>query len=155
MIPEVDSHTPSVINPEPMATKISPWHACGPASSYEKYSAIMRRNSDLHLLEVILRLKAGETDTQVAAEYWEKTFGVRRNGEDVKFTNARIGFIKGQEGEADGIVSITIGVEGKKRLEEIIWRAKLEKLLTSDNQISMLGIDWKFTLIETDKKCRL
>jgi hypothetical protein len=149
VLPEVDSHSPSPANPEPVATRISPWHACGPASNYENYSVGMRRNSDLYLLGVTLRLKSGEADIKGAAEQWEKTFGVRRDGKEVQYTNARMGFIQAEDGKADGIVNITIGVEGKRRLEEILWRAKFEGLAVDHTGIvEMLGVNFRFVLVE-------
>jgi hypothetical protein len=83
-----------------------------------------------------------------AVEQWENIFGVRRDGEEVLFTNARMGFIQGDDGKADGIVDIMIGVEGKRRLEEILWRAKFEGLTLTKYGFEMLGINWQFVLIE-------
>jgi hypothetical protein len=148
-MPELDSHAPSPSNTEPLATRYSPWHACGPTSSYSTYSAGMRRNGDLHLLGTTLRLKPEETDTQAAAEQWEKTFGVRRTGAASRFTNATMNFIQGEKGQAEGIVDITIGVDGRRRLEEILWRAEFEGVnVNSHGCLDMLGIKWKFVLLD-------
>jgi hypothetical protein len=63
--------------------------------------------------------------------------------------NAKMGFMKGEKGRTDGIVDITIGVEGKRRLEEILWRAKFEDLaLDESDSLSMLGVKWRFILVD-------
>lgn len=151
-MPELDSHIPLPSNPEPLATRFSPWHACGPSSTYGTYSPGMRRNGDLHLVGATLRLRSGETDTQAAAEYWEKTFGVKKINDSSQFINATMEFIPGDNYKAEGIVRITIGVEGTRRLEEILWRARVEGV-NVDNQgfLEMLGIKWKFLLIEQQR----
>lgn len=147
VIPELDSHKPSLSNPNPLSAPYSPWHACGPTTNYDKYSAGMRRNGDLHLVGATLRLKPGESDTHNAAEHWERTFGVMRSGDESHFTNATMRFIKGEVGQADGITNITVAVEGKRRLEEIFWRAKFEGVkVDSHGRLEMLGIKWKFVL---------
>jgi hypothetical protein len=148
VLSELDSHTPSPTNPEPIARGFSPWHACGSSFNYGTYSSAMRRNGDLHLLGATLRLLPGETDTQNAAGRWETIFDVKRNEESIEFTNSKIRFIKGEDGQADGIVTITIGVEGKSRLEEIFWRAKLERATSTQPAcLAMLGVTWRFILV--------
>jgi len=153
VLPELDSHTPSTTNPEPVVTRFSPWHACGPESNYNTYSSGMRRNGDLHLLDATLRLAPGETDTQKAALQWETIFGVQKNKESIEFTNAKIGFIKGEEGKVDGIVNVTIGVEGERRLTEIIWRAKFQGIaLNESGCLDMLGVEWRFVLVDEERQ---
>lgn len=99
VLPELDSHSPSPTNPEPVATRFSSWHACGPSSNYGIYSTRMRRNGDLRLLGATLRLLPGDTDTQNATDRWETIFGVKRNGESIELTNSKIRFIMGAEGQ--------------------------------------------------------
>jgi hypothetical protein len=152
VIPELDSHTRSASNPDPLIARFSPWHACGSIDTYPTYSKKMRRNGDLHLLGATLRLKPGETDTQAAAKQWEETFGIKRNGDTIEFTQARLGFVKGEEGKSEGITEIRIGVEGQKRMEEILWRAKFEGLsVDKDGLVEMLGVRWKFVLAGGEK----
>lgn len=74
---------------------------------------------------------------------------MKKNRDSVDFTNAKIGFIKGEKGQADGIVSITIGVQGRHRLEEIFWRAKIEGLITDESGcLNMLGVKWRFVVVD-------
>src|SRR6266498_2684348 len=66
MMPELDSHTPTPQNPDPLTSRFSPWHACGP--DYEAYSAGMKRAFHLHLIGVTLRLAPHDTDIEAAAK---------------------------------------------------------------------------------------
>jgi hypothetical protein len=102
----------------------SPWHGCGPISTYEQYSTLMRRNSDLQLLGVSLRLKQG-ANVHDAARQWEHTFGVQQASNDgrtsrsraIHFTNAKISFVPPETpDDLEGIIEIIIGVSGVARL---------------------------------------
>ncbi|RJE27612.1 hypothetical protein PHISCL_00037 [Aspergillus sclerotialis] len=139
IIPELDSHRPSPINPEPVASTFSPWHACG--SNYESYAAGMRRCAHLHLSEAVCRLAPGDTDTEKAAKQWEETFGTRRIQNSLEFTNGCLRFAPGVKGKPEGIASITIAVESSKNMNDILDRAR-EKGLWKDGWIDMLGIRW-------------
>lgn len=142
-MPELDAHQPNETNPTPLTTRFSPWHACGPLASYPSYSAIMKRHSDLHLVGAVLRLAAGDSETEAASRQWEEIFGVPRSRDLLAFTNARIGFIRGEEGEREGLVSITIAVEGKERFQGILQRAS-NAGLCGDGWINMCGVRWYF-----------
>jgi len=149
VIPELDSHCVTPSNPDPLGSSVSPWHACGPTATQGNYLPIMRRNRDLHLIGATLRLRSEETNTQNAAQRWEKVFGVKSSGSGIQFTNATMNFISGEHGQADGIVDITIGVEGRRRLEEILWRAKVEGIAASSSGgFEMFGVNWKFVLAD-------
>ena len=158
VIPELDSHIITPLNPDPLGEPFSLWHACGPDSTHARYSAIMRRNSDLRLLGVSLRVKAGG-DVQDAGKQWEETFGVTwaMTGDRavVKFTNAEMSFVPLKAAaDVEGITEITIGVLGQARLSEILWRAAHEDLLVNktpgSNIVHMLGINWRFHLLDSE-----
>ena len=154
VIPELDSHTLSPANPAPLQGRFSPWHACGPLSSYLKYSAGMKRHSDLHLLSATCRLAPGDDDTEGAARQWEEIFGVkrgRRKGEN-EFVNAKLEFISGKQGEAEGLEEICIGVEGKVALSDILGRANRMGVLRNDGTVEMLGVKWKFVPFEVGRE---
>jgi len=115
----------------------------------------MRKHGDLCLLGATLRLKPGDTDTQAAARQWEEIFGVRRSGGSVQFTNATIKFI-GAEGKPEGLVDIEIGVQERRRLEEILWRAKFEGLtVDASGCVEMLGVKWNFILTDERQRSKL
>jgi hypothetical protein len=141
MMPELDSHPTTPSNSDPLKNPFSPWHACGP--DYENYSALMKKHSDLHLVGALLRLAPGEVDTEAASRQWEQIFGVGMSRDLLAFTNARMGFVRGEEGKKEGLDSITISVEGKDRLEGILQRAK-EEGLCGDGCINMCGVRWFF-----------
>ncbi|TVY46448.1 hypothetical protein LOCC1_G005653, partial [Lachnellula occidentalis] len=155
IIPELDSHPPSRTNPTPLQTRFSPWHACGPLTSYPAYSAGMKRHSDLLLISAACRLAPGDADVEGAARQWEDVFGVvrgKRQGEGAsEFVNARLGFIPGMRGEAEGLVQICIGVQGTIALSGILDRAKRIGVLGRDGAVQMLGVRWDFVLFEGDK----
>src|SRR3954451_13823064 len=65
MMPELDSHTSSRDNPDPLGFRFSPWHAAG--ADYDSYSAGMKRCSHLHMVGAVCRLALGVTDTIGAA----------------------------------------------------------------------------------------
>jgi hypothetical protein len=140
MMPELDSHAPSKANPEPLKTPYSPWHACG--ENYEGYSKLMKKYGDLHLASALLRLAPGDWDTEGASRQWETIFGVGMSRDLVAFTNARMGFVRGQEGKPEGLESITITVNGGDRMDGILQRAKEEGILNEDGSISMLNVKW-------------
>jgi hypothetical protein len=144
MMPELDSHTPTIYNPEPLAAEFSPWHACGP--DYVAYSAGMRRCAHLQLRSAVCRLAPGDSDIEGAARQWEEIFGVPRAGDALAFTNARLGFEPGRHGLPEGLVSITIGVKSEDNVRDILSRA--QKLgLSHDNRgawVDMLGLRWYF-----------
>src|ERR1700743_3417711 len=102
-MPELDSHAPSSANPDPLGSTFSPWHACG--SEYEKYSAGMRRCAHLKLVSATLRLAPGQTDVERAAQQWQDYFGIKREGSDLLFTNSRLKFVPGVDGQPDGLES--------------------------------------------------
>jgi hypothetical protein len=141
MMPELDSHKPSPENPEPLMSPFSPWHACG--TDYKSYSAGMRRASHLQLLQATCRLKPGEKDTEGAARTWEQVFGVKREGSELVFTNSRLKFTKGVDGLPEGLESITIGVKGKARYDDILRRAGNQNVYR-DGRAVMLGVEWRF-----------
>lgn len=147
VIPELDSHDATEGYPTPLQTRFSPWHACGPDT--ESYIAAMKRSEHLSLLGVVCRLEPSEQSGEKAATQWEQTFGVPRSRDLNAFTNARLGFVAGQEGLPAGIISITIGVRGQKRREDIFRRAQKYGVVKTERgrwQIEMLGVRWEFVL---------
>lgn len=145
MMPELDSHAPSPEFPEPLTTRYSPWHAAG--KDYARYSAGMKRCSDLQLVGAVCRLAPGDNNTEGAAAQWETIFGVPRTRDQLAFTNARMAFTKGEEGKPEGLLSITIAVEGKDRMETILDRAR-EQGLCGDGWINMVGVRWFLVLAD-------
>jgi hypothetical protein len=143
VIAELDSHTPTKSNPTPLKDRFSPWHACGP--DYAKYSEGMKRTSHLTLEGCVLRLAPGNLGHEAAARQWEEVFGVGRSRDLLAFTNARLGFIRGQEGKFEGLVSVTVGVNGTKELQGILDRASTAGLC-GEGWINMCGIKWYFVL---------
>ncbi len=143
-MPELDSHRPSPTNPEPLTSRFSPWHACG--ADYSSYSAGMKRCSHIRLISAVCRLAPGDEDTQAAARQWEELFGVSTEGTELAFTNMRMKFVKGGDGEAEGLESITIAVGGEERFNAILEAAR-EEGLCGDGWINMLGVKWYFVLV--------
>jgi hypothetical protein len=117
----------------------------------------MKRHADLHLLGATLRLKPGEEDTQGAAKQWEDVLGAKAQGAEVIFTTARMGFVKGVEGQPEGIVEIRIGVQGRETLKGIFERATEEGLKVDERQglVSMLGVRFIFVEFSGEAKSRL
>ncbi|KAF2193873.1 hypothetical protein K469DRAFT_548688 [Zopfia rhizophila CBS 207.26] len=153
MMPELDSHTSSPNNPTPLESRFSPWHACG--SDHKVYYPGMKRSSHLSLEGCVLRLGPGDVGHEAASRQWEEIFGVVRNRDLLAFTNARLGFIPGSEGEPEGLVSITIGVCGKDKFDAILDRASKEGLC-GNRWINMFGIKWFFVLTGYGEgKCKL
>lgn len=146
-MPELDSHKPSATNPTPLESPFSPWHACG--GDYEMYSAAMKRCSHLKLVGATLRLAAGKTDVEAAAQQWQDYFGVRRSGNELIFTNARLKFVQGVEGQPEGLESLTIQVKGKARLDRMLKVVESEGLC-GDGWTNLLGVKWYFVCDEGD-----
>lgn len=144
-MPELDSHAPSPSNPTPLESTFSPWHACG--MEYERYSAGMRRCSHLKLVGVTLRLSPGQSDVEGAAQQWQDFFGIKQEGGQLLFTNAKLKFVAGVEGQPEGLESVTIQVKGENRLEKILGTASKEGLC-GDGWVNLLGV--KFYLVLED-----
>jgi len=89
-------------------------------------------------------LAPGDNDGESASRQWEDIFGVPRSRDLVAFTNARLGFIRGEEGKPEGIVSITIAVKGQKTFDGIQERAS-QMGLCGDGWINMVGVRWYFS----------
>lgn len=142
-MPELDSHTPSPNNPTPLKSRFSPWHACG--SDYKMYYQGMRRAEHLTIEGCVLRLQPGDYGHEVAAQQWEETFGVARSRDLLAFTNARMGFVPGQTGHTEGLVSITVGVAGQAELDALLRRA-IEVGVCKDGYVDMCGVRWNFVL---------
>ena len=151
-MPELDSHSPSKTHPDPLDDPFSPWHACGP--DYDKYSAGMKRCSHLKLLNVTLRLAPGQSDVEAAAQQWQDLFGVKRGGDELLFTNSRLKFVPGVKGQPEGLESITIGVQGKEKLDQMLEIVGKEGLC-GDGWTNLLGVKWFFVLTEADGQGRL
>lgn len=110
----------------------------------------MKRCSHLRLVEVVCRLAPGDTNTASAAKQWEETFGVPATQNQLAFTNGRARFIPGEEGKSEGIVSITIAIEGDKSFNSAINRAK-KRGVYKNGEIDMLGLKWNFVLAGGEK----
>jgi hypothetical protein len=143
VMPELDSYDPTVAFPNPVVTEFSPWLALGPRERAPLYLAAMRHSSHLRLVGVVLRLDQDDADTLGAAKQWEETFGVVRRGELLCYTNSRIGFVAGIKGMSEGIHSITLAVEGKERMDRMLWAAK-EEGLCGDGWVDIVGVRWYF-----------
>ena len=143
MMAELDSHSPSPNNPTPLKSRFSPWHACG--TDHKVYYPGMKRTSHLNLEGCILRLAPGDVGHEAASRQWEEIFGVVRSRDLLAFTNARLGFIPGKEGQSEGLVSITVGVNGKDKLDAILNRAR-EEGICGEGWINMCGVKWYFVL---------
>jgi hypothetical protein len=152
-MPELDSHRPTPSNPDPLTSRFSPWHACG--TDYIFYSAGMKRAGHLQLVEVVCRLAPGDGETAAAARQWESIFGVKRvrdrRRDMLGFTNAKMEFVRGLEGKPEGLVSITIAVQGEEKLKGIMDRAR-EEGLREHGWVNMVGVKWYFVLAEGKSK---
>lgn len=144
VIPELDSQLPTEAFPNPLQTKISPWHACGPDE--KAYMASMQKHAHLSLLGAVCRIKPSDPGSELAATQWQDTFGVGRVRDLLGFTNARVGFVRGEEGKAEGIISVTVGVHGQKRKDAILARARERGLVGEDGGVEMVGVRWNFSL---------
>lgn len=105
----------------------------------------MKRSGHLTLEGCVLRLQPGDTDHEAAARQWEEIFGVTRSRDLLAFTNARLGFVGGRDGQPDGLLSITIGVNGSDKLADIVARAK-EAGVYADGRLAMCGVQWNLVL---------
>lgn len=117
----------------------------------------MKRHGYLHLLGAKLRLKPGENDTHEAARQWENMFGVKARGPELMFTNSKVEFVKGMDGESEGIIEIIIGVEGRKRLNGIFERAREEGCHVDESHgtVKMIGIRFFFVELAGEAKIML
>ncbi|EDU49750.1 hypothetical protein PtrSN002B_007770 [Pyrenophora tritici-repentis] len=147
IMPELDSHTPSPSNPTPLQTRFSPWHACG--TQVDSYTSLMKQSGHLNLEGCALRLRPGDAGHEAASRQWEEIFGVGRSRDMLAFTNARLGFIRGQEGLPEGLVSITVGVRGKEKLDAILESAR-NAGVCRNGWVDMCGIKWYFVLTGHD-----
>ena len=154
VIPELDSQKETKDNPKPMTTRFSAWHPAGP--NEKSYIAKMKQYGHLSLLGAVCRLAPGDWGAELAATQWEQTFGVPRSRDLIQFTNARVGFLHGEEGHREGIESITIGVVGERRRQDIFKRAQEMGILETDEQkrksVRMFGIKWGFVLTGEDER---
>ncbi|PVH75468.1 hypothetical protein DL98DRAFT_551604 [Cadophora sp. DSE1049] len=152
MMPELDSHRPDPEHPDPLNERFSPWHAAGPKERYGAYREGMRRCGDLWLVDVALRLKDGDRDVEGAAGKWEEIFGVGRveRDDELGFTNARLRFCEGEEGRSEGLVEVGIAVESRERRDGILERAGKEKLRLDGEVVDMLGVRWRFTVLDVN-----
>lgn len=105
----------------------------------------MKNAEHLTLQGCILRLQPGDSDHEAAARQWEDIFGVTRSRDLLAFTNSRLGFVPGKEGQPEGLVSITVRVNGKTNLDDIRDRAETAGV-HRDGQIEMCGVKWHFSL---------
>lgn len=142
-MPELDSHAAGPRNPGPLKTRFSPWHACGP--DHNVYSAGMERAEHLTLAGCVLRLQPGDADYEAAARQWEGLFGVVRSRDLLVFTNTKLGFVPGREGQPEGLLSITVGVSGTDKLDAIRERARRAGAW-ADGRITMCGVGWDLVL---------
>ncbi|KAH6713726.1 hypothetical protein BKA61DRAFT_735324 [Leptodontidium sp. MPI-SDFR-AT-0119] len=128
VIPELDSHRPHPDYPDPLGERFSPWHAAGPEE----------------------KLEAGGGDVEGAARKWEDIFGAgRRKGVgELLFTNAKMVFLRGENGAREGLVEVGIAVEGRERRDGIFKRAREEGLRVDGDVVEMLGIRWKFMVLD-------
>ena len=90
-----------------------------------------------------LRLAPRDADTEGAARQWSEIFGIGTSRDLLAFTNARMGFVRGQEGKPEGLDCITMAVNGKDRFEGILERTSKEGLC-GDGWINMCGVRWCF-----------
>jgi hypothetical protein len=163
VIPELDSHFPRESGglPDGMKDRIAPWHACGPSSEFEKYREVMRQHSHLHLVAASIQLAPGDHDVEGAARQWEYLFGVKRAARgEVGFTNARMLFLEGSDGEKEGLKEIVVGVEGEEKLSGLLERAGSEGLQIVEEPgragtFAILGVRWRFVLLDARIKSQL
>lgn len=114
----------------------------------------MKQYGHLSLLGAVCRLAPGDWGSELAATQWENTFGVPRSRDLIQFTNARVGFLHGEEGIREGIERISIGVVGARRRREIFERAEEMEVVRSEGTkewIEMLGIKWTVSLTSEDE----
>jgi len=148
MMPELDSMAPTPDFPRPMAERFGPWGACGP--DFESYGAGMRKSAHLRLQDVRLRLAPGDGDTAGAVAQWTEVFGVPTSDGDLAFTNATMGFVKGEQGKPEGLDLITVQVHGKEKFDAILQRAS-EEGLCGNGWINLCGVRWYFEVADQPK----
>ncbi|KAL6247284.1 hypothetical protein RBB50_005630 [Rhinocladiella similis] len=148
IMPELDSHATTAANPDPLS-EFSPWHTCGPSSTYPAYSAAMRRNSHLRLIGATLRLSPDQSDVtpHAAARKWHEIFGMPYQDDELfnVFTNSRVRFLPPTPGHREGLESITIQVTGKARFDNLLEKVAGQGLC-GDGWTNLLGIKWYFVL---------
>ncbi|KAK3698933.1 hypothetical protein LTR37_016720 [Vermiconidia calcicola] len=152
VMPELDSQAATKENPKPLTTRFSPWHPCGP--NVKSYTSKMEEYGHLSLVGAVCRLQPGDWGSELASTQWEQIFGVPRSRDLIQFTNARVGFLHGEDGQPEGIISITIGVVGERRRQEIFRRAKEMGILDGDGSgkwVNMVGVKWYFALTSEDE----
>ena len=98
-------------------------------------------------MSATLKLAPGDADVGAATTQWQDMFGIPRSGNEMYFTNARLTFLPGSEGKVEGLNSITIAVQGRDRMAQILDRARKEGLCR-DRWIEMLGVRWYFVQAE-------
>ncbi|TAQ90707.1 hypothetical protein B7494_g995 [Chlorociboria aeruginascens] len=146
IMPELDSHRSTSNHPDPVSTTYSPWHTCG--SDYPSYSAGMKRNSHLQFVSAVCRISPTVAPT-AAAQQWSSIFDVPSQRNELLYTNMKMSFTAGAEGEAEGLEWITIAVHRKEKFDRILERAS-EEGLCGDGWINMLGVKWYFVLVESN-----
>lgn len=153
VLPELDSHEPTEEIPKPVTARFSPWYPCGPDAN--SYLPAMKKYGHLSLLGAVCRVAPGQGTGEEASRQWEQIFGVARSRDLLAFTNARVGFITGHPGEQEGIVRITIGVVGQRRIDGILERAEEMGVLRTDGSrrwVDMIGVEWNFSLTGEDER---
>ena len=151
VIPELDSHEVCEWNERPLHERFSPWHAAGP--DYEAYVKGMRETEGLHLMRVRLRLAAGDGDVGGAVEQWSGLFGVESKGDELAFTNCKMGFVEGHPSRPEGLVEVVVGVESKEEIRKILERAS-KLCLNGDGWFEAVGVRWSLVLMD-DLRARL
>lgn len=145
MMPELDCHIPCEKNQTPLTDRFSPWYTCG--EEYDRYVVEMKKASHLHLLGCNLHL--GDADTDGAARQWSDTFGVPVYHGQLTFTNAIIGFSHGPDGLPEGLLYVSIVVDDKQRMDNILARARAagKTVHTPGDWFEMVGVRWNFVFI--------
>ena len=151
VIPELDSHEACQWNERPLEERFSPWHAAG--KEYERYVKGMRQTEGLHLKGVKLRLSGGDEDVGGAVEQWSGLFGVQSKGEELVFTNCKMGFVEGHPSRPEGLVEVMVGVESREEMRRIMERAS-KLCLNGDGWFEAVGVRWSLVLLD-DSRARL
>lgn len=111
----------------------------------------MKNARHLSLEGCVLRLQSGDLGHEAASRQWEELFGIARSDDLLAFTNARLGFVPGREGQPEGIVSITVGVSDSVKLDHILERARAAGVCR-DGHFDMCGVRWHLSLTSQDKR---
>jgi hypothetical protein len=151
VIPELDSHKSCEKNSKPLADRFSPWHPCG--ADYDRYVKDMSGTAHLHLIGCNLHLGDADADIPAAAKQWSDTFGIQVTDDHLTFTNAKMGFSKGQPDTREGLLFITVAVDRKDQMYDIFERArKAGKIIhTPGDWFEMLGSRWNFVAMDTSR----